>query len=291
MIHSVLKAIDILEVFSSDEPRLTLAEISERMGCPRARRITCLTRSHPAVMSKAPGRALCVGTGHHRADPGRAHQRGTARRRAAPLLRVGRSLPRIGLSHCAGRRLRAYIYAVESSDRLRAPQRGRRPRASALYVGGQGHVERARTGGSQGDLGAGGHAALHRHDHRRADPASARTARLRRQGYAIDRSEHEVNYYCIGAPIFDRRRRSSPCSVSGSNPEILGAWLPDLSSRGLCSAGDLHYMGHLPARGCDRQFFGRQETVSEQLGTVAGAVCGSGRLSRQVNAVTIRRCA
>ena len=36
MINSVLKAIDILHAFSPAEPRLTLAEISRRLGLPKS---------------------------------------------------------------------------------------------------------------------------------------------------------------------------------------------------------------------------------------------------------------
>ena len=36
MINSVLKAINILQAFSPNEPRLTLAEIADRLGMPKS---------------------------------------------------------------------------------------------------------------------------------------------------------------------------------------------------------------------------------------------------------------
>jgi DNA-binding IclR family transcriptional regulator len=252
MIHSVLKAIDILEVFSPDEPRLTLAEISERMELPKSTTHNLLNTlaSRRYVEKREDGRyalgpAIIALTQAVRINV-------ELRDVAAPLLRALAEACResVYLTVLDGD-YALYIYAVESSDRLRARSAvGDRVHLHCTSVG-KAILSALEPEEVTAILARAGMP-------RFTDSTIVEPARLLRElrasaarGYAIDRSEHEANYYCIGAPIFDRRGRViAACSVSGSNPEILGARLPDLSSRVVYAAQEIsRYMGRLPARG------------------------------------------
>ncbi len=56
--------------------------------------------------------------------------------------------------------------------------------------------------------------------------------RVRRRGYAIDDQEIEVGVRCIGAPIFDDRRRAiAAVSVSGPTSRITAQSMPEIAER------------------------------------------------------------
>jgi DNA-binding IclR family transcriptional regulator len=71
-----------------------------------------------------------------------------------------------------------------------------------------------------------------------------------KRGYAVDRGEHEVGLYCVGAPILNARGRViGSCSVSGSDPETIRGRLPEFSARVMHTAQEIsRRMGFVPAR-------------------------------------------
>ena len=75
-------------------------------------------------------------------------------------------------------------------------------------------------------------------------------AEVQSRGFAVDRSEHELCTYCVAAPIFDARGGVlGACSVSGSNPEIIGSRLPELASRVIGATEEIsRRMGYVPVR-------------------------------------------
>jgi DNA-binding IclR family transcriptional regulator len=69
------------------------------------------------------------------------------------------------------------------------------------------------------------------------------------RGYAIDQQEHELNTYCLGAPIFDSSAHTiGGCSISGSDPEIITSRLPLLVEHLKYAAQEIsRRMGYVPA--------------------------------------------
>ena len=72
----------------------------------------------------------------------------------------------------------------------------------------------------------------------------------RERGYSIDRGEHEVGIYCVGAPILDARGRViGSCSLSGLDPEMIGGRLQELSAHVMHTAQQIsRRMGYVPTR-------------------------------------------
>jgi DNA-binding IclR family transcriptional regulator len=73
-------------------------------------------------------------------------------------------------------------------------------------------------------------------------------AKTRKRGYAIDYGEHEVNTFCIGAHILDRRGRViGACSLSSTNPDLIADRLDDLSTHVMHTAQEIsRRMGYVP---------------------------------------------
>src|SRR5271154_6090462 len=64
--------------------------------------------------------------------------------------------------------------------------------------------------------------------------------RVRRRGYAIDDQEIEVGVRCIGAPIFDEKRRAiAAVSVSGPASRITAPTMPEIAEHLLCCCRDI----------------------------------------------------
>jgi DNA-binding IclR family transcriptional regulator len=70
------------------------------------------------------------------------------------------------------------------------------------------------------------------------------------RGFAIDNGEHEMGTYCVGAPILNHRGQViGACSVSGQDPEIVGARLEELSRQVTYTALEIsRRMGYVPAK-------------------------------------------
>lgn len=251
VIQSVLKAIDILHLFSPDEPRLSLGEISRRLNLPKSTAhnlVNTLAARHFIEQQEdgryALGPAIIALTQAVRINV-------ELRDVAAPLLRELAETAResVYLAVLDGT-FALYIYAVESSARLRA----------RTAVGDRAHLHCTSVGKAM--LSALPEAqvwAIIREvglprftDRTLTDPEALlqELAETRQRGFALDRGEHEAHNYCVGAPIFDRRGQViAACSVSGTDPAILGERLPDLAARVLYVAQEIgRYQGYLPSR-------------------------------------------
>ena len=251
MIGSVIKAIDILYTFTSSEPRLTLAEISRRLGLPKSTVHNILqTLLSRGFVEKVDGSRYALGTAIMpltQAVRVNAEQRD----RAAPLLRElsDTSQESVYLTvrdgDCA-----LYIYAIESPRRLlartavgeRTPLHctalgksilGRMPQDEAEEI-----IVRMRlepyTAATIVDT----------------DVLRRELATTRERGYALDIGEHEKNTYCIAAAILDHTGSViGACSVSGADPEIVGSRRDELARQVMHVAQEVSLrMGYVPAR-------------------------------------------
>jgi IclR family acetate operon transcriptional repressor len=72
----------------------------------------------------------------------------------------------------------------------------------------------------------------------------------RRRGYSVDRAEHEQGSYCVGAPILNRSGQVlAACSLSGADPEIVRSRLPELSAHVTYAAQEIaRSLGYIPSR-------------------------------------------
>lgn len=250
MINSVLKAIDVLQTFGTDEPRLTLAEISSRLRLPKSTThnllntlLSCDFIEKTGNGSYALGtsvialtQAVCINV--ELRDP------------AAPLLRDLSDACResVYLTVLDGD-YGLYIYAIESPQRLLARTAvGDRVVLHCTSVG------KAILGGLsteevEGIVSRVGLAKFTDVTITDLDTLHRELDRIRAQGYAIDIGEHEAGTYCVGAPILNERGRViGACSVSGSDPEIVRSKLPDFSARVMYTAQEIaRRMGYVPA--------------------------------------------
>jgi IclR family transcriptional regulator, acetate operon repressor len=249
-VNSVMKAIDIISLFSPEEPRLTLTEISRRLAMPKSTAHnllnTLLTRGLIERVdndSYALGMAIIALTQAVRVNV-------ELRDRAAPLLRqlADRAHLSVYLTVLDGDRC-LYIYAVESSRRLLARTAiGDRAMLHCTSVGKAmlAFLPEAQMEGILEDAGLPAYtpATL-------TDPERLREdlGRIRTRGYATDAAEHERGTYCIGAPIFNEKGTViGACSVSGVETAILGERLEELSRLVVQTADEIsRRMGYVAA--------------------------------------------
>jgi len=118
MIQSVLKAIDIMTVFSIEEPCLTLAQISERLPMPKSTTHHLLaTLMSRGFIEKVNDDSYALGTAIVSLSQA-VRVNAELRDRAAPLLRELAEIAKesVYLTYFDGSYI-LYIYAVESSQR------------------------------------------------------------------------------------------------------------------------------------------------------------------------------
>ncbi len=251
MINSVLKALDILDVFSTLEPRLSLADIASRLGLPKSTAHHLLTTLLArGFVEKVDGDHYALGTAiiaHTQA----VRVNVELRDRAAPLLRELADAARESVyltvldgDYCL------YIYAVESPRRLMA----------RTAVGDRAHLHCTSVGKAilaclpdaevEAIVTRVGMPAATKYTLTDLPGLRADLEQTRQRGYAVDRQEHEASTYCIGAAIFDAAGRViGACSISGQDPEIMGRRLQDLSQRVQFTAQEVaRRMGFVPPR-------------------------------------------
>lgn len=251
MINSVRKAVDILGLFSPSEPRLTLAQISSRLGLPRSTAHNLLgTLLVCGLVEKtdedryALGRAIVALTQSVMVNV-------ELRDRAAPLLRELADYSRQSVyltvrdgDYCL------YIYAVESPRRLLA----------RTAVGDRTHLLGTSAGKAilvclpedevRSIVQRAGLAASTVHTITSLDALLDEMKRTRERGFSIDNQEHELNTFCIGAAVFDENGLViGSLSVSGADPELLRSRLDDMSAHVMYTAQEVsRRMGYVPAR-------------------------------------------
>jgi len=250
LINSVLKAIDIINLFSPAEPRLSLGEISRRLDLPKSTAHSLLATLHSrGIIEKVNGDEYALGT----AIIGLTHAvrvNVEIRDRAAQLLRQLADathesvyLTTLDGDYCL------YIYAVESSHRLLARTAvGDRALLHCTSVG-KAILAYLPEQQAAGIIGRAGLPAFTPHTITSAAGLAEDLAQIRSQGFALDREEHERGVFCVGAPIFDQRGSViGSCSVSGTDPEILAGLLPWLSGQVAGTAHEIsRRMGYVPA--------------------------------------------
>lgn len=251
IIRSVHKAVTILKLFSPDEPRLTLAEISRRLGLGKSTAHNLLnTLVQDQLIEKLEDGVYALGPEIIALSQG-VRVNVELRDLAAPLLRrLAEHVQESVYLAVLDREYVLYIYAIESSDRLRARSAvGDRARLHCTAVG-KAILSTLPTATVDAILDEAGLPAYTSATLTDRGALHAELARIAQHGYATDQGEHEANYYCIGAPIFDRRGHAiAACSVSGTDPAILDERLADLSASVIYTAQEIsRYVGYIPAR-------------------------------------------
>jgi len=249
MINSLLKAIDVLNVFSLERPVLTLTEISERLGYPKTTVHSILnTLESRGVIEKTDHRHYAVGTAIITMTQ-TVRVNVQIRDRAAPLLRNLGDFCEVSvyLTVLEGN-YSLYIYAIESSDRLQARS----------VVGDRTHMHCTAVGKAllaflprpqiETIIEAVG---LPRFTDQTITDKKLLFENLeltRKRGYALDFAEHEEMTYCIGSPIYNERGKTiGSCSVSGSDPALVNEQVDEISPAVLYTAQEIsRRMGFVP---------------------------------------------
>jgi DNA-binding IclR family transcriptional regulator len=251
MIASVAKALDILTVFTTAEPRLTLTAISRRLNMPKSTVHHLLsTMAQYGFIEKqdddtyALGKAIIPLTQSVLVNL-------ELRDRAAPLLRAlaDSCHESVYLTALDGDSV-LYIYAIESSQRLlartavgdRAPLYCTSVGKAVLAFCPPETVDALYTGVELPQFTANTLTTL--------DALKADLMLTHERGYSIDNQEHELNTFCIGAPIFTANNTVvGACSISGVRPQIIGDDLASLSEAVVNTAQEIsRRMGYVPER-------------------------------------------
>jgi DNA-binding IclR family transcriptional regulator len=253
MIGSVAKALEILSLFSTDEPRLMLTTISKRMGIPKstAHHLVSTLLQYGFVeqqddASYALGKTIIALTQNVLVNV-------ELRDRAAPLLRELADVcsESVYLTVRDGDQV-LYIYAIESPQRLlaRTAVGDRAPlyctsvgKAILAFLPSRDIVRMYGEGGAP-------LAAFTPHTLTNLNYLLDELALSRTRGYAIDNQEHELDTYCVGAPIFNASNAViGACSISGTDPHIVGARLEALADGVVQVTQDIsRRMGYVPGR-------------------------------------------
>ena len=250
MINSVLKAIALLEAFTPEHPRRTLAEFAQITGYPKTTIYTLAATLVKGGLLEKSNESYSLGTAVIRMTQA-VRINVELRDRAAPILRelADKTRESVYLTIPDGNYV-LYNYAIESTHRLTA--------RSAL--GDQAHYHSTSVGKAilafmEPDdrsrlIDSTGLPAITQNtitDRARLEEELART---HQRGYSIDRSENEPGTFCIGAPIFDDRRSViASCSVSGNSERVITELLPTFEPILLDAADQIsRRMGYVPLR-------------------------------------------
>lgn len=254
MIKSLVKAFEILQLFNSAEPRLTLAQISERLGYHKSTTYNLLaTLLELGYVEKPNEDQYALGTATIRLTQS-VRVNCEIRDRVSPLLRelANTSQESVYLTVLDGEYC-LYIYAIETSTRLLA----------RTAVGERGYLHRTAVGKAMlaflpqeqvdaiiDQTGLPGSTEYSITDHVQLQQELEES---RERGYALDRGENEINTYCVAAPIFDASGQVvASCSISGMDPEIVGRRLPELASYVMHSTLEAsRRMGYVPFKSSD----------------------------------------
>jgi DNA-binding IclR family transcriptional regulator len=251
MINSVRKALDIVNLFSPGEPRLTLGEISSRLALPRstahnllATLLACGLIEKASDDRYALGRVIIALTQSVLVNV-------ELRDRAAPLLRelADYSRQSVYLTVRDGDSC-LYIYAVESPRRLLA--RTAVGDHALLHCTSVGKAILALLPEDEvcTIVQRVGLPASTSHTITDVNTLLAELELTRTRGYSIDNEEHELDTYCVGAAALDGKGQAiGSLSVSSADPEILHSRLDDLAAHVMYTAQEVsRRMGYVPPR-------------------------------------------
>ncbi|MFD1943514.1 IclR family transcriptional regulator [Paradevosia shaoguanensis] len=246
---SLAKAVRVLKLFSAQEPRLPLAEISARLDMPKSTTHAIL-RSLVAegLIEKIGGEAYALGTGILALSQS-VRVNVEIRDRAAPHVRAlaDKAGESVYFTFLEGDRI-LYIYAVESSRRLiaRTAVGDRMP----MHCTGVGkailaHLPEAEV-----------RSILERMGMPRVTPNTitdlealiSELGEIRARGYSFDNGENETGNYCVGAPVFGADGRViGGCSISGTDPEIIASRAPEIARMLIAACLDMsRNLGYVP---------------------------------------------
>ncbi|MAS34007.1 MAG: hypothetical protein CL610_08365 [Anaerolineaceae bacterium] len=250
MIRSVLKAIDLMNVFSIEEPYLTLTQISDRLKMPKSTAHNLLnTLASRGFIEKVNDEYYALGTAVISLTQS-ARVNAELRDRAAPLLRelADTSKESVYLTYLDGDYV-LYIYAIETTNRLMARSAvGDRVHTHCTGVGKAilaalepKQVEQIIERTSMPEFTPNTLTTL--------DALMAELEATRKRGYSIDNQEHELGTYCVGSVIRDAHGKAiGACSISGRDPEIIGSREANLTADLLYTAQEIsRHMGYVPA--------------------------------------------
>jgi DNA-binding IclR family transcriptional regulator len=247
---SLGKAVRMLKLFSAQEPRLSLAEISLRLDMPKSTTHAIL-RSLVAegLIEKVGGEAYALGTAILALSQS-VRVNVEIRDRAAPHVRALADLAgeSVYLTLREGDRI-LYIYAVESSRRLIARTAvGDRMPMHCTGVGKAilGHLPEAE---ARGILERAGMPRVTPNTITDMEELMEELRAIHERGYSYDDSENEVGNYCVGAPIFGAQGQViGGCSIAGTDPQIIGARAGELSRALISACLDIsRNLGYVPA--------------------------------------------
>ena len=208
MVNSIIKATQILELFSAEKPRWSIKEVSAVLGFPKSTVHNILkTLVSEGFVEQTEDDLYSVGTRVVMLTK-KVRVNIEIRDRAAPLIRRLTDACResVYLTVLQGDRV-LYIYAIESSQRLRA--RSALGELAYLHCTGVGKAllstfsdEAIKALATRAGLPA-----FTEHTLIDLDDLLADMVETRKRGYSIDTQEHEIGHYCLGAPIYDHRQQ------------------------------------------------------------------------------------
>lgn len=220
---SLAKAVRMLKLFSAQEPRLSLAEISLRLDMPKSTTHNILkSLIIEGLIEKVEGEAYALGTGILALSQ-TVRVNVEIRDRAAPHVRALADLAgeSVYLTLREGDRI-LYIYAVESSRRLIARTAvGDRMPMHCTGVGKAilGHLPEAE---ARGILERVGMPRVTPNTVTDLDTLLLELTAIRQRGFSFDNAENEVGNYCVGAPVYGAQGTViGGCSIAGTDPEII----------------------------------------------------------------------
>jgi len=252
MINSVLKTIEILRLFSHNRPFLSLNEISIQLGYPKTTIHALLNTLQSQGFIEKSGKGLyALGTA---IIPLTQNVRVNIqiRDRAAPFLRTlfdhfGETVYLTVLDGDYS----LYIYAIESAHRLLArPAVGERILLHCTGVGKAilAYLLKENLAKIIERVGLPQCTAKTITD---ADRLYKELEATRQRGFSIDTGEHDPSAFCVGAPIFNEYTQIiGACSVSGTDPEIIGKRLKSMALATRYTAQEIsRLMGLIPTQG------------------------------------------
>lgn len=230
MNNSLLKALDLLDVFTTTEPRLPLSEISRRLSLPKSTTHRLLSTLHArGFVERLANEEYSLGTAIVALGQ-TVRVNVEVRDRAATIARAlaERCQESIYVAVLEGDHV-LYIYAIETSQRLTA--RTAVGDRAPLYCTGVGKACLAMLTADDSKM----------LDSIDLTPITPNTVTdivvlrsemdsIRERGYSVDREEHEDGTYCTAAPFFGADGRVvGAISISGRHQDIVGNRLPELS--------------------------------------------------------------
>lgn len=240
----------MLKLFSAQEPRLSVTEISLRLEIPKSTTHNILkSLLAEGLIEKIDGDAYALGTDIIALSQS-VRVNVEIRDRAAPHIRALADLAgeSVYLTIKEGDHI-LYIYAVESSRRLIARTAvGDRMYLHSTGVGKAilGHLSEEEVRGIAERTGL---PAVTDRTITNIDDLLTEMRAIKARGYSIDDGENEVGNFCIGAPIYGPRHNViGGCSIAGTDPEIIGSRISELSRALLATALDIsRNLGYVPS--------------------------------------------